>query len=485
MTFCFEDDSHKKRIFILFLWSLILFWVRPWAGDLYGDTLKYACIAKDMAINNSWLSPMLGGKPYMNKPPLYFWLVAISFKIFGFSYYAAKIPSLLFATLNVPLLYWIIYKLFKNHDLAFFSAFVFESTRWIVRNFASNRPESLLVFSVLLSWYSLTLLNEKDKKGPYLLGLSFAIAFMSKVFFAFFFPAILFVYGVTTKRLYNWLRWPHFYYGCLFGFLLTVPWFVYSEIRSAGYIYYLINDQTMERIIEGADIHKDPFMYVKEIVKYYHPYLIFFAVGIPLLWKNRRDENYWFVILAIMIIYLPIQLSIGKTDRYLTVLTPFLSIITAIGIMRFEKIKKIAGNLTIYGIVPLFIFFWIVPVKVNPKKFSVIPTALMLSEPEKTDYKDSLSFIREKKGLPSDKLKLVEWTYSPPLMEYKLVYYFYLSDSFVHWNNENLQQWIKRGDKSIVLFTNRESVHELPRDAVRWIRIDSDQYNSLFLGLKK
>jgi len=85
----------------------------------------------------------------------------------------------------------------------------------------------------------------------------------------------------------------------------------------------------------------------------------------------------------------------------------------------------------------------------------------------------------------SDKLKFVEWTYTPPVMEYKLVYYFYLSDSFVHWNNENLQKWIREGDKSVILFTNWESIHELPRDAVKSVEIDSDKYNSLLLGMKK
>ena len=485
MTLCLHDDSHKRWIFLLILWSLIFLWVRPWAGDLRSDTLRYACIAKDMATNNNWLSPVLDGQPYMNKPPLYFWLVAISFKIFGFSSYAAKIPSLLFATLNVLLLYLIVYRLFKDHDLAFFSAFVFESTRWIIKNFASNRPESLLVFSVLLSWYSLTLLNQKDKKGPYLLGLSFAIAFMSKLFFAFFFPAVLFAYGLTTRRLYGWLRWSHFYYGCLLGLLLASPWFVYSEINQAGYISYLVNDQTVQRIVEGADTRKDAFMYLKEIITYYHPYLIFFALGIPLLWKKRREENYVFIILAIIIIYLPLQLSAGKTDRYLTILTPFLSVVTATGIMRFEKIKKFAKNFSVYGIIPLFIFFWIVPVKVNPEKFSVVPTALRLSKADRMDYKDPLLFIKEGQKVPSDRLRFVEWTYTPQALEYKLVYYFYLSDSFVHWTNEELQEWMKEGDKPIILFTSQKSINELPRDAVHWIEIDSDKYHSLFVGVKK
>jgi hypothetical protein len=162
-------------------------------------------------------------------------------------------------------------------------------------------------------------------------------------------------------------------------------------------------------------------------------------------------------------------------------------VVTAMGIVRFNKIKHFAKSLTVYGIIPVFIFFWIVPIEVNPKKFSVIPTALMLSKDEKIDYTNPLVFlsINRNKKVISDKLQFVEWTQHSPKLEYKLVYYFYLSDYFVHWNNERFQDWIKEGSKSIILFTNQKTKNELPRDSVNWIEIDSDKYNSLLVGMRK
>jgi 4-amino-4-deoxy-L-arabinose transferase-like glycosyltransferase len=464
---------------------LCTLWVRPWTGDLRSDPLTYACIAKDMVEHNNWFSPVLNGQPYLNKPPLYFWMVASSFKVFGFSVYAAKIPSLLFATFNVLFLYWIVYRFFRDYDLAFFSAFTFETTRWIIRNFATNRPESLLVFSLLLGWFAMILIQERNKKGPYLMGISFAIGIMSKIFFAFFPPLLFLFYGLITKKIYHWLRWKHFYYGCLLGIVLSVPWFIYFEKAHPGYISYLIQEQTVERITEGADVSKDKLMYLKEFIMYYHPYLVFFLTGFFLLLRKLRIEQFLFILLAILLFFLPLQLSEGKSDRYLTLLTPFLSFVTAMGIVHFEKIKKIAKGFTLYGIIPVFVFFWITPVVVNPEKYQVIHLAERLSKNDMRDYSDTLSFIRAEEEKKSGNFLFVEWSTRPRGQEHRCAFYFYLSDSFVHWDYERFMRWVKEEKTPVILITSKRSVKKLPRDTVHWTEIKRDKYDVLLLGIKK
>lgn len=484
MSFPLKDSPHTERVVLLALWVLLTLWVRPWTGDLRSDPLTYACIAKDMVANNNWFSPALEGNPYLNKPPLYFWLVASSFKIFGVSSFTAKIPSLVFATLNVFLLYRIVFRAFKDYDLAFFSAFAFETTRWIFRNFATNRPESLLVFSLLLGWYALLLINERDSKGPYLLGLSFAIGFMSKLIFALFLPSVLFVYGLTTRRLYQWLKWPHFYFGCLFGLVLSAPWFFYFESGHPGYLAYIIREQVFQRITQGADVNTDPLMYLKELVIYYQPYLIFFIIGLGLLWKRRKEENFWFVFLAIIIMYLPLQFSEGKSDRYLTGVTPFMSVATAAGILRFGWIKNIVKNIAIFGIIPLFLFFWVVPVKVHSEKFEIVHLAERLSKGGETNYRETFSFLKIKNDLKRTGLYFAEWNPCSPDQEYRHAFSFYLSDSFEHWDTPQFMHWIKEGNEPVLLLTSPKAAGSLPGDAVSWIKVDSDSYHVLLFGVR-
>src|SRR5512135_3310874 len=98
--------------------------------------LTYAVIAKKMALENQWLNPMLMDEPYLNKPPLFLWITAFFFKIFGTSSYITKLPSLIFSTLDIWMLYALSLRWFKQSDAAFFTAFSFMSTRWVVRDFA-------------------------------------------------------------------------------------------------------------------------------------------------------------------------------------------------------------------------------------------------------------------------------------------------------------------------------------------------------------
>jgi hypothetical protein len=80
----------------------------------------------------------------------------------------------------------------------------------------------------------------------------------------------------------------------------------------------------------------------------------------------------------------------------------------------------------------LFVFFWIVPVKVNPEKFHVVHLAEILSSSTKVDYTDSFAFVGDRQDLEVGDFRFIEWTPSDPGMEYRLVYDFYLSDKFAH-----------------------------------------------------
>ena len=56
---------------------------------VYGET------AKEMLLTGDWLSPRIYGEFWYDKPPLFYWLEAISFKLFGLSTWSARLPSVL------------------------------------------------------------------------------------------------------------------------------------------------------------------------------------------------------------------------------------------------------------------------------------------------------------------------------------------------------------------------------------------------------
>ena len=62
-----------------------------------GDETRVAGIAAEMFFQNDFLVPRLGGKPFLEYPPLAYQLMAGSFRLFGINDAAARLPSVLFA----------------------------------------------------------------------------------------------------------------------------------------------------------------------------------------------------------------------------------------------------------------------------------------------------------------------------------------------------------------------------------------------------
>ena len=62
-------------------------------GLMDPDEGRYAEIAREFFVRGDWLIPQLNLLPYLEKPPLVYWLTALGFKVFGYSETAARLPS--------------------------------------------------------------------------------------------------------------------------------------------------------------------------------------------------------------------------------------------------------------------------------------------------------------------------------------------------------------------------------------------------------
>jgi 4-amino-4-deoxy-L-arabinose transferase-like glycosyltransferase len=71
------------------------------------DEPRYAWIARAMAESGDWITPRLYGKPWFEKPVLYYWGAAATFKLFGVSEVTARLPSAISALLATLALAWL------------------------------------------------------------------------------------------------------------------------------------------------------------------------------------------------------------------------------------------------------------------------------------------------------------------------------------------------------------------------------------------
>lgn len=84
----------------------LFFFYRLGAMALIGpDEPRYAQVAREMLARHDPITPTIGGRPWLEKPALTYWLMALSMRIFGVNEFAARFPSALLATLLAFLIY--------------------------------------------------------------------------------------------------------------------------------------------------------------------------------------------------------------------------------------------------------------------------------------------------------------------------------------------------------------------------------------------
>ncbi len=96
----------SRDLLILLVLCVLVFWVRLGRiGLIDPDEPFYAVTAQEMLQGGDWVTPRIFGEPQFEKPVFYYWMVAASYRVFGISEWAGRLPSALPATLLVFLAY--------------------------------------------------------------------------------------------------------------------------------------------------------------------------------------------------------------------------------------------------------------------------------------------------------------------------------------------------------------------------------------------
>jgi len=121
-------------------------------GVMEPDSALYASIAKNMVLRNDWVNIYVRGADWLDKPHLTFWLAAASFKFFGITAFAYKLPSFLFGLLGA----WYLYKLAKDiysEKTGLISTLIFLSSLHILISTFDVRAEVYITTFTLAAIY--------------------------------------------------------------------------------------------------------------------------------------------------------------------------------------------------------------------------------------------------------------------------------------------------------------------------------------------
>ncbi len=183
------------------------------------DEPVYAETPKEMFIFNEFVSPRIYGDYWYDKPPMYYWLVAGSYKIFGISEFSSRFPSAALAVVCALVVYVAGRRLF-NERAGFIGALVLTTS---IEFFYLGK--AAVTDMTLLLCLTVSLLSFIEKKY-YLAYLFAGLATLTKGPIGLLFPgAIVFSYILVTRN-WSYLKTMKIPSGLLLYAIVALPWYV-------------------------------------------------------------------------------------------------------------------------------------------------------------------------------------------------------------------------------------------------------------------
>jgi len=115
----------EKKLYLILIGCVIAISFTGLFGPLMEpDSALYASISKNIILRDDWINLYVRGADWLDKPHLTFWLAACSFKLFGISTFAYKLPSFLIGLLGT----WYLFKFTRalfNENTALITVLIF------------------------------------------------------------------------------------------------------------------------------------------------------------------------------------------------------------------------------------------------------------------------------------------------------------------------------------------------------------------------
>ena len=222
-------------------------------GLVGADEPRYAQVAREMLARNDYVTPILYGKPWLEKPALYYWRAMFSFREFGIHDWSARLPSASFAFTLIILIYLHMRRFRPGGQLD--AALITASCAGIIAfsRGASTDMQLAAPFCIgMLGWYAW---YETDSKF-WLFDLYFFVgaATLAKGPIAPFMAMAIILSFTALRREWSLLRRSIWIPGILLYLAMVLPWFIAVQRRNPNFLRVFFLQHNLERF--ATDLYK-------------------------------------------------------------------------------------------------------------------------------------------------------------------------------------------------------------------------------------
>jgi len=245
---------------MLLLFGLVPYFGGPSIGLVGADEPRYAQVAREMLERGDYITPILYGHPWLEKPALYYWRAMLTFKEFGISDWSARLPAASFALMLISLVYLHMRRFRRGGHLD--AALITAATVGFVgfARAASTDMQMAAPFAIgMLGWYAW---YETGKKF-WLFDIYFFVgtATLAKGPVAPFLAIVILVLFAALRREWSILRRSFWWPGVLLYLAMVLPWFIAVQLRNPSFFRQFFLEHNLERYATGRYQHSQPVYY--------------------------------------------------------------------------------------------------------------------------------------------------------------------------------------------------------------------------------
>jgi len=315
-------------------------------------------VAKDVLQTGHWMDIRANGGAALEHPPLFSWIQAGFFLVFGMSDTMAKLPSALCGFGTILLTGWLARRLTRDSSLAVLAMFVMATSIYFLKYAARAMTDVPFTFFFLCA-VSAWVLAEENPRWYLAVGLFIALAQMTRAMMGLSIPILFAIDWLARKR-----RIPNGYLvsALAIAFLPPLAWYAQWIYRYRATFFAIhsafLRDEVYGSLSPAWRRYTGAPEYLWMISKSYWPWLPAMIAGLVAV-VRAKDRRLRSLIFWIAVVFGLCAITRSRVLRYMLPAYPAFSILAAMGILAFVPARFVRGGLRVLLPLLAVLVLWI------------------------------------------------------------------------------------------------------------------------------
>ena len=352
--------SRTELLLLVACCGFLLFYGLGAFGMLGADEPRYAQVAREMLDRGDWITPTLNGKPWLEKPPLYYWQAMLTYRVgralgsgnAGVSEQTARLPGAIDAAIMIAAIYFFLRRLRPGTELD--AALITASCAGVIgfAHAASTDMPLAATFTIaLLAWYAWYERRRQVNLAIFYLFLGFGALAKGPVAPAL--AGVIILLFAAAKRDWTVVFRTLWIPGIALFLAIALPWYVAVQVRNPDFFRIFILEHNLARFSTNVYHHPQPvWFYLPVFLLAATPWMLWLIVAIiervRAISSERREasaspDDSWplFLILWLLVPIFFFSAAQSKLPGYILPSVPAAALLVAeyLALRRGQKAK--------------------------------------------------------------------------------------------------------------------------------------------------